>query len=88
MTSMIISYDLRSPGRNYNGLYEKLKSYPCWAKITESTWFIKTNSNCATVRDSLRTVLDNNDRLFVGASTGAAAWVNTIGNSDYIKENL
>lgn len=41
MTSMIIEYDLRSPGRNYDDLYRAIKSYGAWAHITESTWFIK-----------------------------------------------
>ena len=27
MTSMIIEYDLRSPGRNYDDLYRAIKSY-------------------------------------------------------------
>ena len=40
MTSMIIEYDLRSPGRNYDELYKEIRSYDVWARITESTWFI------------------------------------------------
>ena len=44
MTSMIIEYDLRSPGRNYDELYKAIKSYGVWAHITESTWFIKINT--------------------------------------------
>lgn len=38
----IVSYDLRSPYRNYTGLYVALKSYSAWGKITESTWAIIT----------------------------------------------
>ena len=53
MTSMIIEYDLRSPGRNYDELYKEIRSYDVWARITESTWFIKTGESCAQVRDKL-----------------------------------
>ena len=88
MSSMIISYDLRAPGSNYTSLYEKLKSYTHWAKITESSWFIKTSKSCADVRDELSKVLDSNDRLFVGKLSGEAAWRNVICESDHLKENL
>ena len=56
MTSMIIEYDLRSPGRNYDELYKEIRSYDVWARITESTWFIKTGESCAQVRDKLMTM--------------------------------
>ena len=45
MTSMIIEYDLRSSGRNYDELYKTIKSYSTWAHVTESTWFIKTSES-------------------------------------------
>ena len=88
MKSLIVTYDLCSPGRNYNPLYEKLKKYPGWAKITESTWLIKTNSTCVDVRNELGAVIDANDRLFVTESTGVAAWLNVICDNDYLKKNL
>jgi hypothetical protein len=88
MASMIVSYDLKQPGRDYNSLYDKLKSYPYYCRITESTWFIKPNKQCSVVRDEIMSLIDSNDRLFVGVLTGEAAWFNTIGNSEYLKEHL
>jgi len=88
MASMIIEYDLCSPGRNYDKLYEAIKAYGEWAHITESTWFIKTSDSCETVRDSLRAHMDGNDRLFVAKLTGAAAWNNTICSSTYLQKHL
>lgn len=88
MTSMIISYDLCAPGANYNSLHEKLKSYSSWAKITESTWFIKTSNSCVEVRNELKWVMDSSDRLFVGKLSGEAAWSNVICKNDYLKEKL
>ena len=41
MTSKIIEYDLKSPNRNYDSVYEVIKSYPVWAHITQSTWFVE-----------------------------------------------
>lgn len=88
MQSMIVCYDLRKPGADYSALYEKLKSYTHWAKITESTCFIKTGRSCSEVRDDLLTVMDSNDRIFVAKLTGEAAWRNTIGKSEYLKEHI
>lgn len=88
MTSMIIEYDLRAPGRNYDGLHKAIKAYGVWAHITESTWFIKTNESCVQVRDKLMVHMDRNDRIFVAELTGAAAWRNVICDSEYLKKNL
>lgn len=88
MTSMIIEYDLCSPGRNYDGLYKAIKAYGVWAHITESTWFIKTNESCVQVRDKLLAHMDRNDRIFVAELTGVAAWCNVICDNEYLKKNL
>lgn len=88
MHSVIIEYDLRSPGRDYDRLYEAIKSYPAWAHITESTWFIKTTNSCSQVADKLKMYMDSNDRLFVAELTGAAVWKNVICSDDYLKRNL
>ena len=70
MATYIISYDLRSPGRNYEDLYERIRSYGTWAHITESTWAVMTTQTAAQVRDYVWAVMDNNDRLFVVKSGG------------------
>lgn len=88
MSSMIIEYDLCSPGRNYDGLYEAIKGYSEWAHITESTWFIKSDNSCSQVRDALLSNMDSNDRIFIGELSGTAAWSNTLCKSDYLKTHL
>ena len=86
--SKIITYDLRNSNKNYNDLYEKIKSYGTWAHICESVWFISTPDSCVTVRDNLKSVLDSDDRIFVAELTGIAAWYNIICDSDYLKKHL
>lgn len=88
MSSKIIEYDLQKPGRDYDALYEAIKSYGTWAHVTESTWFIKTEDSCAQVRDKLKQVVDSNDRLFVATLTGEAAWHNVICDNDFLKKHL
>ena len=86
--SKIITYDLRNSNKNYNDLYEKIKSYGTWAHICESVWFISTADSCVAVRDNLKSVLDSDDRIFVAELTGIAAWYNIICDSDYLKKHL
>lgn len=88
MTSKIIEYDLKNPGRNYDAVYEIIKSYPVWAHITKSTWFVKTSDTCVQIRDKIIKEIDSNDTVFVATLTGEATWRNVIGNSEYLKENL
>ena len=88
MSSKIIEYDLKQPGRDYEALYAAIKSYGTWAHVTESTWFIKTNESCVQVRDNLLKQMDSNDRLFVGELSGTAAWKNTICKDEFLKDNL
>jgi len=88
MDSKVISYDLMKPGQDYESLYALLKKYQGWAKITESCWFIKTTDSCVKVRNDLRTVLDGNDRIFVGTLSGEAAWANIICEDEYLKKTI
>lgn len=86
--SKIVTYDLCSPGRNYNSLYEYLKSFPKWAHITESTWFISSDKECFDIAEEINDLIDSNDRIFVAELTGVSAWRNVICDSDFLKENL
>lgn len=60
-----ISYDLKSPGRDYSSLYEAIKSYGRWWHQTESVWLIVTDESVVSVRDRLMERMDSNDKLFV-----------------------
>ena len=87
MATYIISYDLRKK-RNYEALYEAIKSYGTWAKVTESTWAVVTSSSAVEIRDHLSEAIDNDDRLFIIKSGVEAAWRNSICKNEWLKENL
>lgn len=84
----IITYDLRSPGRDYNALYKAIKSYVIWGKITESTWAIVSESKASDIRDYLIKFIGTNDRLMVVQSGKHAAWTNSLASNDWLKQNL
>ena len=69
----IITYDLRKPGTNYDGLIARIKQYT-HCKLTETCWLISTTWTTAQIRDDLKRFLDVNDRLFVAELSGNAAW--------------
>lgn len=74
MNTFLVTYDLHNPGQDYTSLIQKIKSYPAWAKICESSWCICTSDKASGVRDDLVTYMDQNDKLFVGKLSGEAAW--------------
>lgn len=87
MKCYIIIYDLRRV-RNYDALYDAIRSYGTWGKITESTWAVVTTQSAAQIRDYLLNFLDNDDRLMVIKSGAEAAWQNAMANSQWLKEQL
>lgn len=60
-----ISYDLRAPGRNYDGLFEAIKKSSRWWHYLESTWLIITNETPDQVWDRLEGKIDKNDYLLI-----------------------
>jgi hypothetical protein len=77
MNTILISYDLMSPGKDYSALHKHIESYGNWAKPLESFWFIRTNNSAEIVRNLAMKYIDVNDKLFVVEITGmASAWQN------------
>lgn len=71
----IISYDLKTPGRNYSSLTEAIKSYGVWWHQTGSVWVVVSDDSASAIRDSLMKHIDKNDKLFVASLKGSWAGV-------------
>lgn len=90
MRTLLVGYDLNSPGQDYAKLIEALKAYGTWWHHLDSTWLLRTTSSPTAVRDALVAHLDPNDELLVLDVTGGpAAWkgFNDKGSS-WIHKNL
>ncbi len=88
MSCYIVSYDVAQPG-DYGPLYDKIKAYSTWAKITESTWAIVTDQTAQVIRDNLATTLKPADRLIVVRSGVESAWFSLPANvSEWLKKYL
>lgn len=86
--SKIVTYDLCGENKDYKDLIAAIKSYSKWAKVTESSWVIVTDSTCVQIRENLKKFMDSDDRIFVASLTGEAAWTRVICDSDSLKDRL
>lgn len=74
MNTLLVTYDLINPGKNYEVLLQRIKSYGVWARLGGSSYLIRTDQTPVQVRDFLSTALDGNDALFVGSAPPPSAW--------------
>ncbi|HIF9328495.1 TPA: hypothetical protein ACX6RL_000741 [Photobacterium damselae] len=65
MKAYVITYDLRTPNQNYNGLYEAIKTTGRWWHYLDSTWIIATDESPAQIWSRLELFVDNNDNLLI-----------------------
>jgi hypothetical protein len=84
-----ISYDLNSPGQNYDRLIEGIKALGTWAKIHKSYWYLSSNHTAQEVAEHLWKLMDDSDSLYVvDASNNSASWFNIPeGNTEFIQEH-
>ncbi len=84
-----VSYDLYSPGQNYDRVIAAIKELGGWAKIHKSYWFVTSDLTAEQARDHVWKAMDPNDALYVvDAKDNSAAWMNLNDESTaYIKAN-
>lgn len=73
MKPLIVSYDLYTPGQNYDDLIRKIQQYTNRLHLQRSVWIIETTQSAEQVKNNLKSCLDRNDRLFVGGLSGDVA---------------
>jgi hypothetical protein len=76
MATILIGYDLNSPGQDYAGLVDAIKNLGTgWWHHLDSTWLVNTSKTPAQVRDALAAHLDKGDEILVIDVTKASrAW--------------
>ena len=63
----MITYDLNSPGQNYEDVIAAIKdcSTGVWCSYWKSSYLIKTNLSVQSVSDAITPLLDSSDRLII-----------------------
>ena len=75
MPTYMVSYDLKTPDKDYSALIKALQEgYRSYWHCLDSTWLIVADQNHAQVRDYLLQRIGNNDQLLVADLGGNAAW--------------
>jgi hypothetical protein len=87
MLTFIISYDLVGE-RDYETLFQAIRSYGTFAHIHESLWAVVTEQNAAQVRDYLLRFMDHDDRLIVVESANHAAWRGVLCTQEWLLQHV
>lgn len=75
--NLFISYDLNSPGQDYEEVISEIKTLGSWAKVQKSFWYVNSNLTAKEARARLLAKMDDNDSLIVIDSTNnSASWHN------------
>ena len=72
MTTLAITYDLNSPGKDYGPLLRRISALSNAFRYQKSCWLVRGNWKAAAVRDHLVPMIDGNDELMVFEVTDAA----------------
>lgn len=75
MAILLVTYDLKQPGRNYQPVHDYLKGFT-YCKGLDSVWLLDTQQTAAQVRDALKQKVDANDKVFVVKLTNSWASYN------------
>lgn len=71
-----IALELQGPDENYEGLFNALKALGPWSNRLPHTWLIESKASSRQIRDLLKPMIKDTDRLFVGQFTGGN-WAGT-----------
>ncbi len=83
-----VTYDLRKPGQNYDGLIERLQQLKA-VRVEQSTWLMRSTSLALDIANDLMRFMDKNDRLLVAEIVPSnTAWYNLLVTSDQINQKL
>jgi hypothetical protein len=86
MSVLLVTYDLKKPGRNYQPVYDYLKKFN-YCHTMDSVWLIDTALGVVAVRDALMKLIDENDVVFVvRLQNDWAAW--RYGCANWLKDPL
>lgn len=90
MNTLLVSYDLIAPDRNYESVRGFLESHVNWAKPVQSLYLVKANKTAESLRNELNAYLDTNDKVIVvDVTKDAAAWKGLSDQiSSWIKANI
>ena len=61
----ILTYDLKTPGKDYSGFYNAIKASPKWWHYLQSSWLIYTDEAPTVLWNRLCSHVDKSDRVLI-----------------------
>lgn len=87
MTTFMVSYDLKKPGKDYPKLWEELERLKAHRTL-ESFWLVSASNTAKEVHDHLKGFVDQNDSMWVLELTKSHHFSNArAGTNDWLKTN-
>lgn len=65
MAVYLISHDLKEPNKDYNPLFDAIKSCGAWKQYLDSTWFLTTYKTAKDIFDILEPHIDLHDNVLI-----------------------
>lgn len=73
--NLFVSYDLNSPGQNYETVIDEIKNLGNWANLQKSHWYVNSTLSASEAAQRVWNKMDKNDSLIVvDATNNVAAW--------------
>lgn len=69
----LISYDIRTPGRDYVPLLNAISSFGKARRVLRSCWLLESGLSATAIHNTLTACIDHNDRLLVCQITNHTA---------------
>ena len=63
--NLFISYDLNSPGQDYEKVINAIKALGNWASVQKSLWYVNSSYSAEQAGNIIWRQMDNNDYLIV-----------------------
>lgn len=65
MSVKLITYDLNAQGQKHAEVLTKIKNFGSWARLSESSYAIKSNLTPEQLYQQFKPLIDNNDNLLI-----------------------
>lgn len=91
MATLLISYDLNAPGRDYPRISARIQALTgTWCHPQKSLWLVAGAPGAEATRNDLKNYVDDSSKLLVVDVTGdTAAWLGLSGeDSQWLKAHL
>lgn len=88
MATLLVTYDLNKPGKDYGDVLKIVKDQAAWARLSESSYAVKTNLSPQALYKKFEPYIDNNDRIYIITLSKPFWGFGTKDVNDWLENNL